>query len=343
MFYFLGTINRFAHWLDLILVLVVCRYLFVNQFNSEVQGLLLFIVPCVLAWLCFKYELKVWKSKGVEADLLNNQRVILFEGGQGKGKSSFAYELLSNKLIEDKFTNSPVKINGKYTYKVSEKVLNLDEKINDYSAICLDEATLYFNNLATKKNNSSGLKVELYSQEVLTQLVRHFYDGWVFYMSVDCTRLPKVIEENASCRLLMLGVANKKISFLTSPLICALGKIFGIRFHNGLKVWKMQQFININCEKYNFDLSTQTLSQENNRFANLIEICAFDNPYKVTYNDRFMRGLYEQLPEHNAQRWDTFLFDRNMLKYIGYGEIVEFFDKKTLQVKNVLSKDVLKK
>lgn len=332
-YYILATLNRFAHFIDIIILAFLADYVYRVQLSGEMLGILIYVLPILQLILAVKYEYKVYKSKQTNNFILDNERVIIIQGGQGKGKSSYANYLNSNSRFKARYTNTPITYGGKFSNILTGEVLNLDERIEDNSSILIDEATLFYNNLKTMKKND--LKIELYSQEILTQLVRHFFDGTIFYISVEGGRLPKVIEENASCKLQMLGQTNKTISYITTPILKLIAKIFKIDLFSGLRCWQFQQFVKIGEEHYVFDLSTQKKDSDMANYANLVEVYAFDNPYRFSYNDRFMRGVYMQLPEHNPQQWKNFDFNRDLLRKIGYGEIVEFFDKKTLSKEEI--------
>lgn len=332
-YYLLATLNRFAHFIDVIILLLVADWIYNAQLSGQDLGILIYALPVLQLIIAIKYEYKVFKSKQTCNFILDNERVIIVQGGQGKGKSSFTSYLNSNKRYKARYTNSPITYGGKFSNILTGQVLNLDERIEDNSSILIDEATLFYNNLKTTKRNE--LKVELYSQEILTQLVRHFFDGTIFYISVEGGRLPKVIEENTSCKIQMLGQSNKTISFIATSIFKFIAKLFKIDLFSCLRIWQFQQFVKIGEENYTFDLAQQTKDSDMSHYANLVEVYAFDNPYRFNYNDRFMRGVYLQLPEHQPKQWQCFDFNRDLLRQIGYGEIVDFFDKKTLSKEEI--------
>lgn len=84
-------------------------------------------------------------------------------GPQGSGKTSLSCYLVSDrKMFKDVYSNVPFVINGKYTYKMTEKHLNLTKAYNEYSAILFDEISLYFDNLnGSKISNLEKSKVFL--------------------------------------------------------------------------------------------------------------------------------------------------------------------------------------
>lgn len=318
--------NRFAHWFDLIIYYFLCNWLYNSQFFDNKWGWLVYIPLMFQIYLCIKYEFKVFRSKSTCLEILKNGRVMGFSGLQGQGKSSFATYLSSNKLFTKVYSNTPLKLRNKYTCMVEQDILTLDAKICDNSLIFLDEATLFFNN--RKSDNKQKLSDELYAQEILTQCVRHFTDGNIFYISTDLSRLPSVIRENVGLVNFMLGQGNKTISFLTGFFVCSIAKLFGYELRNGLRFWDFQQFVKIPDSQYTFDLSRQTKDEDLSHYANLLRIYTFDNPNLFDYNDRFLSGVYQELPEHVDKVWSSLEYNKDLLKTIGYGEIVDFFENK---------------
>lgn len=332
-YYVLSSLNRFAHFIDVLILYVISNYIYSTQLAGQDLAFLIYILPILQLIIAIKYEYKVYKSKQTCEYILNNYRVMILQGPQGLGKSSFANYLNSNKRFKARYTNTPITYKGRFSNILTGEILGLDERIEDNSSVLIDEATLFFNNL--KSMEKMQLKRELYAQEIMTQLVRHFFDGTMFYISVEGGRLPKVIEENCGCKIQMLGQDNKTISYITTPILKLIAKAFKIDLFSNLRVWEFQQFVKIGEDNYTFDLSTQKKDSDMANFANLVQVYAFDNPYRFSYNDRFMRGVYLQLPEHKPQQWQSFDFNRDLLRKIGYGEIVEFFDKKTLSKEEI--------
>lgn len=323
---FLAFLNRFAHWVDLVIYYFLTDWLYKAQFSTSQVGWLIYIPLIFQIYLCIKYEYKVLKSKSTCTDILINGRVMGFSGLQGQGKSSFATYLSTSKLFDKVYSNTPLKLRNKYTYMVEQDILNLDCKVDDKSLIFIDEATLFYNNRKTDKTRN--LSDELYAQEIMTQCIRHFTDGNIFYISTDLSRLPSVIRENVGLVNYMLGQGNKTISYLTGTLVCGIANMLGYKMRNGLRYWDFQQFVKIPDPQYTFDLSRQTKDEDLTHYANLIRIYTFDNPNLFDYNDRFLAGVYAELPEHNDKQWESLDYNNDLLRQIGYGEIVDFFDNK---------------
>lgn len=326
LYYFFGFLTRFAHWFDLVVFYFLTDYIYKNQFANSKIGIICYIPLVIQLYFCFKYEYMVLQSKATCNTMLLNGRVMGFAGKQGAGKSSFATYLASFKRFSNVYTNTPVKIRKKYTAMLEEDIYLLNKKIPDYSLIMMDEATLFWHNiLSTNKNKLSN---ELYAQEIMTQCVRHFFDGNIFYMSTDLNRLPPVIRENVGVVNFALQQGNKKISFICGPIFVALAKMFGYKFRNGLRYWDLQQFEKIPDRNYTFDLAQQEKDQNLSNYANLLRIYCFDNPNIFDYNDRFLAGVYQKLEQHQNQYWESLNFDEELLKKLGYGKLIEFFGKK---------------
>lgn len=326
LFYILSFVNRLAHWCDLVLLYFLCDYMYNNQFADSELGWLIYLPLIFQVYWCFKYEFLVFKSRGVCNYMLDNGRVMGFSGKQGAGKSSFATFLSSFRRFNKVYSNAPLKLRQKYTNILEKDILCLDSQVDDYSLCWIDEAQLFYHNLKSQNNNK--LSDELYAQEILTQCVRHFYDGNIFYIGTELNRLPQVIKDNVGVTNFMLGQGSKCISFITGNLVVLVARLFGFEFYNGLRYWDVQQFEKIPEKGYSFDLSTQEKNSDLKNYANLIRVYTFNDPNLFDYNDRFLAGVYKELPIHQDKKWQSLEFNRELLKQIGYGEIIDFFDKK---------------
>lgn len=326
LYYFFGFCVRFSHWIDLVIYYFLCNYVYNAQFKTSSIGIIVYLPLFIQIYYCFKYEFMVIKSNQVCKSIINNGRVMGFGGKQGAGKSSFATYLASFKCFSNIYSNTPIKIRRKYTCMLENDILNLDTQIPDNSLCMMDEATLFWHNILSQQQGK--LSKELYSQEIMTQCVRHFWDGNIFYMSTDLNRLPPVIRENVGIVNFALQQDNKTISYVSGVLFCSLAKFCGFEFHNGLRYWDMQQFEKIPDKQYTFDLAQQDKNQDLSKYANLIRIYCFDNPNRFSYNDRFLAGVYKELPLHENHYWTSLNFDKDLLKNLGYGKLIEFFDSK---------------
>lgn len=332
-FYVLSFFNRFAHWFDLIVYFFACRYLYNAQFSDAKLGWLVFLPLIIQIYFCFKYEFLVIKSKMVCNYSLDNGRVMGFCGKQGAGKSSFATYLSSFRRFSNVYTNTPIKLKQKYTCILEKDILNLDSKVPDYSLILIDEATLFYHNL--KSQDNKNLSNDLYAQEICSQCIRHFTDGNMFYIGTNINRLPAVIRENVGITNFMIGQGTKTISYVTGFVVKLIANIFGYKFYNGLRYWDVQQFEKIPQDGYIFDLSNQDKDTNVSKYANLIRVYCFNNPNLFDYNDRFLSGVYQELPLHINKHWKSLEYNHDLLKQIGYGEIITFFDKKKFYKGNV--------
>lgn len=334
-YYVLSFFNRLAHWIDLVIYYFICNWLYNAQFSGSKLGWLVYLPLIFQIYLCIKYEWLVLKSKNVCNFALDNGRVMGFCGKQGAGKSSFATYLSSFKRFSKVYSNTPIKIRQKYTCVLEKDILNLDKKVPDKSLIMLDEATLFYHNLKSQDNRN--LSNELYAQEICSQCIRHFTDGNMFYIGTNLNRLPSVIRENVGVTNFMLGQGSKCISLLTGFAVVMIAKCFGYSFYNGLRFWDVQQFEKIPQDGYIFDLSNQDKDTDLTKYANLVRVYTFNNPNLFDYNDRFLAGVYQELEEHTDKYWESLDYNHDLLKQIGYGEIIEFFDAKQFKAKRRVS------
>lgn len=326
LFKIFAFLNRFAHWCDFVIFYFLTDWVYNTQFKENSLGWLCYIPLIFQLYLCIKYEWLVFKSRGICENILYNGRVMGFSGKQGCGKSSFACYLASFRRFSKVYSNIPLQIKNKFTRVLESDILLLNSKIEDNSLLFIDEATLFYHNLKTQNNNN--LSDSLYSQEILTQLIRHFFDGNLFYISTDINRLPQVLKENIGLTNFMLRQDNKIVSYLTGNIVVLVGKLLGFNFKNGIRHWQFQQFEKIPDKNYTFDLANQESDTNLKNYANLIDVYAFNNPNLFNYDDRFMKGVYAELPKHIDNYWESLEFNGELLSQIGYGEIVNYFRKK---------------
>ena len=252
---FVSIINRFSHIIDIFVVYGLADWLYHRQLYAYKFGWLIYLFVALQIFWAIKYEWKVFKSKSIVDEILDNGRVLGFCGAQGRGKSSLSAFLGANKRFSNVYTNSPLKLNGKYTCMLEDDIIALDNKVPDYSLLSIDEATIFFHNL--KANVTKNFDDKLYAQEIFTQCVRHFTDGNIFYISTNNERLPSVIRENVSMTILCVEQHNKRISFLTGTLCSIISMCCGWGIKNGMRCWTIQTFNKIPDSSYIFDLSNQ--------------------------------------------------------------------------------------
>lgn len=322
----LRIINRFAPYIEMaIFMFIALNY---EKQSDKWYRYLLFIPVVLYVIRVIKWEYKCFTSKGIIRTTALQKRVQGFSGAQGAGKTSFM--LFSAYCIKPSnvYSNFPAKLRGKYTYKLYKSVLNLDTRIDDGSLLMISEATmLYHNCLNNNKSKEEALK--LYGQQLHQQIIRHCYDGNMFYDSVDLTRLPAMLKDNISLTNYLLGQRSVTLSFIVSPILNLISKkFFNYELFGSVRVWELQQFERIPEEGYTFDLSRQEKNTDTKNYANLLELCCWNDIQRFDYDDRFLRGIYMKLPQHNSRLWETLLYDEPILRELGYGELLDFFEAK---------------
>ena len=325
----LDNINRFSHWID-----VVIFYFLADHLNNTIQNTFIFLVWILPIWQIYrniKWEWNIWKSRGIIKETAQNKRVQGFAGSQGAGKTSFML-YCSYVLKCPVFSNFPAKVRGKYTNILDEKVLQMEERIPETSLLLIDEATMLFHNLVLDVRNDKTVS-KLYAQQLQQQIVRHCYDGNMFYSSVDITRLPQMLKDNIGLTNYVLGQGNITLSLVTGTVLGAIGSFFGIKLYNSVRYWDIQQLEKIPEQGYTFDLSRQEKNTDTKNYANLIRFCSWTSKNRFEYDDRFLHGIYKQLPEHVLKEWQSLEFDANLLKQIGYGHILDFFANRVIKRK----------
>lgn len=316
-------LSRYSHWLEIFLFYYIAQVI-IESYNSQ-WSFLAYILPIFQVYRVIKYEFLVFRSKSIIKETATNKRVQGFGGSQGAGKTSFmlysAYVIKPSNI----YTNFPCKIRNKYVNMLDKKVLNLYERVPDYSLLCIDEATMLFHNLVGNVKQKENVE-EYYPQQLQQQIVRHCYDGQMFYSSVDLTRLPQMLKENIGLTNYMLGQGSVTLSFIVAPFLSFIGKMFGVEIYNSVRFWDVQQLERIPEQGYTFDLSTQEKDTNLKNYANLIRFYSFTGNNRFEYDDRFLRGIYSKLPEHLNKNWTSLDFDEKLLRKIGYGHILDFFN-----------------
>ena len=321
----LRLLNRFAPYIELVAYYYLCNYIVKVQNGGWYN--LLYIIPLVLTYRLAKWEYKAFATKEIIRDTAVNKRVQGFCGFQGCGKTSFMLYNLYVLKAANVFTNFPCKIRNKFTNMLSNDILNMDKKIPENSAIAISEATLFYHNLLHNVKDIETA-IDLYGQELHQQIIRHAYNGNMFYDSIDLTRMPQMLRENIGLTNYMLGQKSKTFSFILTPLIISFAKLFGIEIVGNMRIWELQQFEKIPDKQYTFDLSTQTKTTDTKHYANLLECCAWCDIKHFNYDDRFLKGLYDKLPNALQVKWDTLQFCDKDLRRIGYGFLIDFFEAK---------------
>lgn len=322
---FLDVINRFSHWIDVVIYYFIAVYL--NNTLDFSFRFLIFALPIFQLWRNIKWEWRCYQSKQIILETSKNKRVQGFSGCQGAGKTSFmlfcAYVIKPSNC----YTNFPAKLRSKFTSILDNKVLEMYEKIPDNSLLCIDEVTMLYHNLMYDIKNPAAV-TGLYAQQLQQQIVRHCYDGNMFYSSVDLNRMPQMLKENIGLTNYMLGQGSVTLSYLTSMLVSFIGSMFGLKYYNSIRYWDVQQLERIPEVGYTFDLSRQEKDTNTKNYANLIRFCCFNSHTRFDYDDRFLRGIYVKLVSHINKYWNSLDFDEKLLREIGYGQILSFFNKR---------------
>ncbi len=328
---FLRLINRFAPYLEIALVFYCVRSVAENQLSDKWYSVFLYIIPVFLLYRVLKWEFTCFKSVDIVKNTAYNRRVQGFQGPQGAGKTSFMLFSMYVLKAPEYYTNFPCKIRGKWCAKLDEAVINMDEKIPVNSVCAMSESTMFYHNLLSDIKKADEVREKLYPQQLHQQIIRHTYDGNFFYDSVDLTRLPQLLRENISMTNYMLGQGSVTLSYIITPILKMLGKLVGVDLRGSIRYWDVQQLERIPEQGYCFDLSTQEKTTDDKHFANLVRLSCWDSIYRFEYDDRFLRGLYDKLPEHVQSYWNSIQFLPEELREIGYGQILDWFEKKYKQ------------
>ena len=215
-----------------------------------------FLFLAISIWMYYrviKHTYKVWKSKVNIKNEEQNKRVVGHEGYQGTGKTSLML-YIAYVMERPVFTSAPAKINGEFTYKLTDAMLNMDVRLPYAPMLIVDEISLkYDNTLSTIKDRykTEGFEFNL-------QLIRHNNDGYFIDASVDMNRVAKRVEEKHGMFRRLLGQKNVKNSFIIDTFIEFISLCFKLGIKTGYRIWTYQTFETINHENYIFDLSKQT-------------------------------------------------------------------------------------
>lgn len=291
---------------------------FSKQEKSTFQCLLIafFLGFTVYRWI--KAFWKVWRSHVQANDYLSDNRVIPICGKQRSGKSSIAC-YFSKKAYGEVYSNIPLKLRGRFTQKLTTELLTCEERVEDYSLFLVDEASLFYNNVKSDTDNDT-----IYGQAVLCQCVGHFFDGNILYVSVDTDRIPKLIRDNYSCCLQILGQETYKYSIIGDYILKKVWKLLTKqkKVYTGLRIWRAQHYEFIRSEQY-----VGQLGDENNGFSPLLTFASFQTFGLDEYDDRYMRKFYDEQPSHIDDYWDSLLLDLDDFKNMYDGYVIEYMEK----------------
>lgn len=322
----LNFLGRISGYIEILLLFLYLPLL--SSFWSYYW--LFYALPIWLLYINGKYEFKTFMSKFAIRQSSKDYIVMGHEGKQGSGKSSLTAFILSELTKNDKkayiITNVPMRINGKFTYKVTPDILNLEAKVPPHSYIFLDEWVLIFNNLDDKLKFA-----DLQSTAYLEQLYRHFTDkGNIFGASVSMSRAPKIQRDNFSAYRFMDGLTVVKNSYIIAPIIKLVAKLLKYEFDYGFMAWRTFLIRDIEHENYNFDLSglENKKGTSSPRWSFAEVIVAYNNKGRFDYDSKFMQHIYNELPLAELEQFDSLEFKKEDLRKMGWGELTNFFDDK---------------
>lgn len=319
-----NKIKRFFPLLNILTVFVdflVCNF-FISFGKRSIP--LCIIGYVYLIFICFRCFMSLYRcisSKIKAREYLDANRVLPVEGKQRVGKTSFCSWLCSLNKVPV-FTNVPIRIKGRFTKKISTDILSLDTKLPENSIIYIDECNLYYNNLRNGKSTENN---NIFGQSIYNQCVGHFTDGNVIYSSTYTDKLPKEIRVNFSCRAQVLEQGTYNFSFIGSALLKLICRFFRLgKVHTGLRRWRVQHYEKIHSVVDEDGIYTVDLGNSNSKFAPCNDFYAL-NSYSFEYNDRYMRGLYDILPDCSQISFDnlnidisdaSLLYDAEVFKYM---------------------------
>lgn len=296
------------------LVDIACLWMIFDNYKSNAKNANLIRIAALIGiafvlWRWGKAFYKVFKSKHTADYYLLDNRVIPICGKQRVGKSSLAC-YFAKRNIGKVFSNIPLRLKGKYTYKLTTPILTCREQVEDYSMFLVDEASLFYNNL--KSDDTSGV---IYGQAVMCQCVGHFFDGNIIYVSVDTNRLPKQIRDNYSAMLQVVGSDCYKYSFIGDALLTMLAKRYykTKRIYTGLRIWNAQHYESIKEEQY---ISLLGNNSKENGFSPLYEFACFQTFGLDEYDDRYMKAYYKTKPIHKPNIWTSLQLNEEDFKYL---------------------------
>lgn len=312
----LSIISKYSGLIESILIILLSI-----SIKNDIKYWILFLGFGI--WRLWRYIKNLWIIKKSKLQIIyesKNKRATGNEGAQGAGKTSLMC-LIASILNVPVFSSAPIKINGKMSYILTKEILNMYERIPLGSLIIIDEISFYWDNDMSKlvdHAKTQGLEITL-------QLIRHLFDGYFMSASVDMNRVAKRIEEKHSMFRRLLGQDGLNTSLIIDPIINIISNIFNLDIKTGIRCWTYQTFENIDHKGYIFDLSRQEKNVDNKRFANLVEIRAWNSNINFEYDDRYFKELYLKLPKAELKEWPSLKFNYEQLKETGFENIIKIF------------------
>lgn len=317
--------NRFLNVLNKISVFIDVAFIFWFMTNAlptdrdTLQNVIYYgalILAVVLLYRYVRAWIHIIKSKMDRDVYMLNNRVIAVCGKQRVGKTSLSVYFAKNALKV--YTNVPMRINKKYTYKLTTDILTLKTRIEDKSILVVDEANLFYNNTISHEDKT------LFGQGLLCQCVGHFFDGNICYIATDINRMPKLIRDEWSSKLQVLKSRSYRYSIIGDFLIKCIYRLVnreGLKF-TGVRLWDCQQYETIEAEQY---ISLLGLKENENKFSPMYTFADFQGIGRVEYDDRYMNEYYTQRPYNKDLNWDSLqlnskdfndMYDGIMIKYL---------------------------
>lgn len=319
----LSFFNKVSYFVDAIFLLTILSKVNNKDNQSNSDNLLMWVAILFLVVLTFKYIralVYIIKSRMDREVYLLSNRVVAITGKQRAGKSSIGVYFA--KYAKKRYTNIPMRIKRKYTYKLTTDILTLKTKIDDGSIVLVDEANLFYNNTMSHEEKT------LFGQALLCQCVGHFFDGNILYISTDITRMPKIIRDEWSTTLQVIRSRSYHYSIIGDSILKLLYFIVNKEQlkYTGCRMWECQQYEKIQEEQY---ISLLGQNEKNNHFSPFYIFTDFQDIGSVEYDDRYMRAYYTERPDNKDIEWDSLqlskedfqtLYDGLLSKYIKHIE-----------------------
>lgn len=251
--------------------------------------------------------IKLYKSRTYQDIVLNYSRTMGVCGPQGSGKTSLACYFATNKRFKDVYSNVPIKVNNKFTYKIKEQHMDLKYKFNEYSLQIFDEISLYFDNLQNVKRGSREEKLGIYQQ-----FIRHFIDGNFICTSVNISRIPKFIREKLSIVINTLNQSGYNMLLLNFIYKRFFKIDYSLRIWDTLILRDLQQ----TQDTYNFDLSNVN---DKINIANLYTFVCCNWLTSFDYDDRYFKPLYKG--RYSNTYFNNIKLSKSNLKDFGVEEL----------------------
>ena len=315
---FFSFINKITPLVDLLLLWLVRKhYVASDERQDQVIALLLLVAMIYVCYRWGKAFYLVITSKSRAEEYLLSNRVIPICGKQRVGKSSLG-SYFANVMSTSVYSNIPLRVKGKMTKKLNSEILTCRNQIEDGSVLVVDEASLFYNNVKSDREDDN-----IFGQAVLCQCLGHFFDGNILYISVDVNRLPKPIRDNYSAKLQVVESQSYKYSLFGDILLSLFVKLVlkERRVFTGLRVWKAQHYEFI-CEEQYISL----LGDKNNEFSPMLTFATFQNFGLSTYDDRYMRAYYQDKPVNKDEYWESLIINKQDFELLYDGAVIAYLN-----------------